>query len=863
MSNIEVDTIEASSTMDANLAPATNYAADFNQAVCRAIERCKQSAPGSSRFSSPDKLTSFDAVRLLRILMFTRSWSDNMDMQKCIDYLTDRQQLQSKLEHVYATRAFSEMLNDADMPPEFQNGPSEIPSMGGNLSLESAFKEPYLENVDEVFIQSLNEAREFHTRSDSAEKCPYNWSIAVIQSSGTGKSRMMEQVGNKVFTIPVNLRQQITSLDETKKIFPPDGAVRNYFGARTQKTNEEQQGDYAVFLLVLFDMTTETIMSNWPWIGRENLPLAWARYMRDGLTRDSTGDKRRCFYAAVRKQAEKLRETRHKGETLASLKNSLRQSCDRLAAIVHPEWSIKTNAFLVCFDQADILTVANNYGEPKPSYSAYRNLGAVLALLNDKPVFFVFISRSSQLIQYAPPPIYHPSLLVFDGSVVIPPFSELPFDLYEKEVLHTAGPLTLENMSKVKAMVGFGRPLWYDEYKFDPTANIIYFAIKKLSAGGVPERERDTLIAALGIRIGISFDSKNANVVDLESRLVNSHMRVLYAINQDRTYMHTGSPSEPILAEAAARYLNGIRPGGLPKTGPELLVEHGGEWMIASGERAKLVGRLLVTCAYDIALKMFYKTIPGLQALAEPRHHKPVPLLDWLCALFGQQYHDAILDATPMACQTGSRTLKEQFSEAYIFFSHFGLADDQKMLSGYGLASALLRGMALECKDNQVSVDAVIPIHMGSLETPISVKTCSAINLQFKNRKQVLDCPVGRTITVPGTTTPTISIIFELGAIGQSDVTVVHEPRPVTHLGASNMHPDDQHYMIAAYGCNPTLFGAIPPEAEANYKSFLGRDTIVGDFARNHIPENLEALRRMNPSFSGQRQEERYSEWFV
>ncbi|QRV75811.1 G2/mitotic-specific cyclin cdc13 [Ceratobasidium sp. AG-Ba] len=836
MSNMDVDKIEPSSTTVANPAPPTNYAADFNQAVCRAIEEHKQSAPGSARFSSPDKLTPFDTARLLGILMLTRTCSDNMDTSKCVDYLTDRQQLQSKLEHVYASQAFAEMLNDADMPPDFHKGPPRILSIGSNRNLKSAFEEPYLEDIDDVFIRSLNDARESYSRSDSVAKSPYNWSIAVIQSSGTGKSRMMEQVGNKVFTISINLREKVVGVDGMNKTFPPpDDVLHNYFAARTQLTNNEQQGDYAVFLLVLFDTIAETIETRWEGMRGQDLALAWAGHMKEGLTAAATGEIRQSIYASVRNNAENLRKGQFKDKTILDLAAPLRESCDHLTRIIYPDRPTNANAFLVYFDEAHVLTVPNNCPDGMLNRSAYHNLGSVLAVLNDKPVFFVFLSTSSRLEHYAPSPQDHPSRRTFDGSVLIPPFNELPFDLYERQVLKQAGPLTLNNMCKLKVMVGFGRPLWYAQYKTDATIDIFKFALEKLTAGNAEGKQHDAAIAALGVLIGISFDSKNFNVVDLESRLVNSHMRVSYSIPRDRSYMHTGSPSEPVLAEAAARLLDNADD--------------------ARGERGELSARLLAICAYTISLEK-------LRTLSDnPRYHKPVPLLDWLCALFGEQFHDTILGATPVADQAGSQTLKEQFSGAYVFFSHFALADDKEMLTGRGLATALMRGMAIQCKDNQASIDAVIPIHMGSLDTPISVKTCSAINLQIKNRKQAEDCPVDRTITVPKATTPAISIVFELGVTDHSDVVIRHQRHPVTR--AAPVHPDDKHYTIVAYGISSEVFGAIPSEVATNYKSFLGRETILGDFPRKHLPENVEMLRRLNPSFNGKRQERRYAEWFA
>ncbi|QRV93156.1 G2/mitotic-specific cyclin cdc13 [Ceratobasidium sp. AG-Ba] len=859
MNDMEVDTAEPFPILGTSRDPATDYAAYFNQAVSDAIQERRQTI--AYAFVTK-KLSSIDSLDLFRILVLIHTGSEVMDADEYFGYYRDHPQLKSKLRAVYKSGAFASLLGDTDMPAEFQNAPSELPSSDGDNVFKSAFKERYLEDVDDVFIQSLNDTRRLYSLSATSAERPYNWSIAVIQSSGTGKSRMMDQVGNKVFTIPINLREEVTTADGMNAAFPPpDDVLREYFVARMQLTDEEQQGDYAVFLLALFDKTLRTIQRHWKGMEKGGLASSWANYMRQGLTIKATGKKRANFYAAVISDAESLRKNEYEDKTLQQLKKALRKSCDRLMKAIHPNCPAYTDALLVSFDGAHILSAANSCHGGKLNRSAYQNLGSVLAVLSDKQVFFVFLSTNSRLEDYAPSSRDHPSLRAFEGSLLIPPFNELPFDLYEPQTLDEVGPLTLENMCRTNTMVGFGRPLWHSQHKIDPTADIFQFACDKLTSGGAQGKKQDALVAALGILIGISFDSKNSQVVSLESRLVESHMRVSYSIPGNRGYMRTGSPSEPVLAEGAARYFGSEDPRGLSIIGSEALIKCCEAWMMGCGERGQFTGRLIAMCAYHIGLRRFYKEYFILQPPDIPRYHRPIPVLRWLRALFGKQFHKTILDATPVADQDGSRTLKEQFSGAYVFFSHFALTEDEEMLTGCGLATALMRGMAMQCKDNQVSIDAVIPIHMGSPNTPISVNTCSAINLRFLNREKAKDCPVNRSITVPETTVPVISIVFELGVKGRSDVAIRHQPHPPTLTAP--VHPEDNHYTIVAYGCNSVVFGAIPSQVEANYKSFLGRETILGDFPRNHIPRNVEMLRRLNPSFNGERQAKRYPERFA
>ncbi|KAF8325288.1 uncharacterized protein EI90DRAFT_2189645 [Cantharellus anzutake] len=324
-------------------------------------------------------------------------------------------------------------------------------------------------------------------------------------------------------------------------------------------------------------------------------------------------------------------------------------------------------------------------------------------------------------------------------------------------------------------MVGFGRSLWYVHHKNwleRGGLSVIPFAGDKLMAQGNKAKVFHSRIAALGVRIGITFDITTQASRITESELVESHMRVVYAIPEHREFMHTGSPSEPILAEAAARCLNDPLDGrGIEMQGPEILAQACEKGLLAKGERGELCSRLLVTIAHDIALKQSH-SVPKKHS-PDPYFHRPVPVVDFLKALFAKPFDAMVLEAQSVTAKADIPDLQTAFSNAYVFFSHFALAKNSEMLSAPNPAVALLGGMALQAKDNQKSIDAVIPIHMRHAAEPISPKSTSGINLRFKNREEAEYCRVSRGITVPSK-----SIIFELGDRemgGEGVVTITHE----------------------------------------------------------------------------------------
>jgi hypothetical protein len=68
-------------------------------------------------------------------------------------------------------------------------------------ALKSAWHDSYLGNNHRLLFANINAI-------PPTEK-PYSNQIAIVQSSGTGKSRMVHEQANVVFTIPFNLRKSV------------------------------------------------------------------------------------------------------------------------------------------------------------------------------------------------------------------------------------------------------------------------------------------------------------------------------------------------------------------------------------------------------------------------------------------------------------------------------------------------------------------------------------------------------------------------------------------------------------------------------------------------------------------------------
>ncbi|KEP50058.1 putative G2/mitotic-specific cyclin cdc13 [Rhizoctonia solani 123E] len=857
----------------------------FNERILWQIKKCRE---GSESFQNPTKLTEFDLPLLLRIVLSTLSLPPP-DLETCKDHLSIHFALVLDLQLAYISNNFS-LLKNCSLLKRFQKGDvmESIPLAGINStksqSLMEAFAQPYEGDLPALFKECLDEYAESATGVEASKRA-YNRSIPVIQSSGMGKSRLVEEMGKLVFTIPVNLRE---SQPSSVASYPPaDDELREYFNDYKKKSDELVQVTYAILLTVLFDLVTPLAQE----IGKRHTEIEgakqWAEYLKEGQTAEEVGPRRNMLYAAlVAKAKERLAKVKTEdrmvesdekvkqtiqvltgSEKVATYFSGLYRSCLRFCEAVVPKGQEQNgNVCLIYFDEAHALTTPHSNPGPLCRMSPYHNLGRVLEVICASPVFFIFLSTSPNLRQFPRTPYHHPSLIYTPGCRVFPPFTELPFDVFAERAFMDLAlayePVSLDNVCTTNIMSHFGRPMWFvhhqlwkdQERKRGPgeplpqgrrVGDVITLAVDKIGAHGAPAKSTASNLASIGVRVGLTFDSKTRSSRLMEAKLVESHMRIIYAIPQHGEYMQTGSPSEPLLAEAAARRLERCR-GGIVEAGPTILADSCEDGFLARGERGELCGRLLVTIAHDLAVQKLFK-----HHSFEPKYHRPIPVLDFLLALFAQPHHNLILDAAPIHFNTFShgpskpRTLKEAFSNAYVSFSHFEIAQDSKVLEASQLSYSLIRGCAIQAKNNQVSIDAVIPIHMGSITDPITTGTTSAINLRFQNRKDVQSCSVDRSITVPNVLQPVISIVFELGE--------EHPPPPLVRAHNASrpekaqVHVDDHHYMLIARGHGPETFNAVSEQSKPSYDAILGTGDVLEDFPRGHNEKLVKYFERMRP----------------
>ena len=64
------------------------------------------------------------------------------------------------------------------------------------------------------------------------------------------------------------------------------------------------------------------------------------------------------------------------------------------------------------------------------------------------------------------------------------------------------------------------------------------------------------MAAVLDVLLTLDFEPRHQAAYDREAKLVAGHMRIAFSVPKDREYLRSGYPSEPLLAEAAARQMD-------------------------------------------------------------------------------------------------------------------------------------------------------------------------------------------------------------------------------------------------------------------------------------------------------------------
>jgi hypothetical protein len=284
----------------------------------------------------------------------------------------------------------------------------------------------------------------------------------------------------------------------------------------------------------------------------------------------------------------------------------------------------------------------------------------------------------------------------------------------------------------------------------------------KLAAQNEGRYTSESFLVAISVRLMLDFEPRRITAIETENLMVAGHLRVANVVPSHREYIFSSTPSEPIVAEAAAQMLRG-------QNMIKLLCDHVKGGLIEKGQRGELAARLLLTLAHDAALK----TMPVdrrdiYQGQIERLFTTPIPLLTFLCTLFAPPYMESIKGTCPDNQPLGP-TFEESFEDAYVMVTHFGKAADDWCISDQFAFMALTRNMAIACRERMKFVDLCIPIHFGKRK-PLSRNTTSTIFISIKDKEKAMgyshthiDVSKMKFFTDETKERPVVNLILQLG----------------------------------------------------------------------------------------------------
>ncbi|RDB30774.1 hypothetical protein Hypma_005734 [Hypsizygus marmoreus] len=715
------------------------------------------------------------------------------------------------------------------------------------LVTATAWRSPYQGDAAKSFIDSI------HGMNSQRLNRAYDNIIPIVQSSGTGKSRMVDEAAKSVFTLPCNLRPREDTTGYPKADPTFRGFLLNTFGL----THHGLKIRYLFFFSRLFTMVAEDIEKMSAHDTYAAFANAWYEKLLDGEYRNNLyqgategyGQENRVIHeidyhekaSDSRNLALKDAEKKCISALERLLRNIERQSGDGNVKVSHS----RPVRLLLYFDEAHYLlspTTAARLGFEQ--LTAFDVLCDTFGTFSQHDVFVAYLSTSPTIIS---PPGRSDS---WSPVILQAPYVELPFDVYPQTVV-VENMMSIEEVAQVSHLVKFGRPLFwtrwgiYSSVDMDtiPLARMKILCSMDIKEGGRGE------IAATCIRLLIEFSLQRGEANELACRLVEAHMRIVFSVPQHRQYLYTGTPSEPLLAEASAGILHKRDTGFVYEMTPAVRVVSGlfSRGMIPYDDRAALAARLLLTLARDESSRLGWRRFEAV-------YSAPVSVLSFLEALVGPTHMDTIRKARPGNIPNGI-TLEEAFKDAEMNFTHFAKGGDDSILSDRMAWMALARCMAWQCGNNgQQAIHLYIPILLWNV--PLGRYVVSGIFVQIRRHAEhpiPMDVE-GLGFFSPGggknatseqvnaaETRPYITLTMDFGDI--PDQLFPNE----THTSCEDSHPC---YAISIVGCSPAVYSVIKNQAEHDVYTRLVSSRDVLDEHPRVDEEHRKAVMHMKPSWS-------------
>lgn len=623
---------------------------------------------------------------------------DNLDTDPALaeETLQQHPKLQEIIRRACEMRSFSHIADleifqipqTSDLP-----APSSQDEDRSNFLYDS-FIRPYVGKAVDSFYEYLKN-NNVKFKGDGLERPYYAKFCSIVQSSGTGKSRLMTELRKKgVIVLYMNLR------GPSDRGFP----MRDLVPARiltedTDCTRAEYTARCCAFFTAIFQTLQEDLSSKLPRL-RSGNPNPAIKIWNDQMC-NMCSEARVEFFQKVRSRYQetltkikvpKPEENTNADpaaptaeETAAKLGSMSITDEKNMAPKLEGESFVTTSynnmlrvlqriftekdedkvpnndpKLVIAFDEAHPLSNMSRRGF-RPSHIIGRTINSY-SKNSDASVWVVFASTTSQVADFSAPQSIHDSLRVaVAGQLLYPPYTHLGWD-------QNADPLSgtsANDVARFDHIVGFGRPLWKSLVEKRVFAEILRLAAQKLCKSKTFDpNDTNQALAVLSQRFGLDICFGHPDAVSYLEKAVASHLRVCFSTTEDRMWAFTGYPSEPLLSCVAAILLHRMPTNlGLALGVLKRKVDGG---MVEIGQSGELTSRLLLLLAKDLLIRQDPPkgVIQDLHyegsGKAELIDCQKVSVIDFLEYLLGETFW--------------SRTVKEAkvaFQHAYINFSHW------------------------------------------------------------------------------------------------------------------------------------------------------------------------------------------------
>ncbi|KAH7911645.1 hypothetical protein BJ138DRAFT_1125863 [Hygrophoropsis aurantiaca] len=828
---------------------------------------------------SPDQLTLSDLALVLRTF-FNGKYGDTVEAQQLLIACPE---LQEPIREAFRERSFANVRNmkilwSSQARPVFDEWKDRA-AMG-------AWIRPYCGESHRILL---------HTVNKMWQNTAYTNAGAIIQSHGSGKSRMVHELASLVFTIPFNLRGDAENENESGCSWmppqipnvaypPPDSGVQKYL---CQRANSLATGQVRVFsfLNALFRRIAKEVDTVYggQQLGTDDLAQAWSRHLdrnRAELYGEVLAECKNVIEPEVRKSGTHAAQ--------AHLK-ALVQSIARIAPKACPQ----DVSVVLYFDEAHELARAkvDRCSDGKTMYDV------LCACLNEDffndSIFTLFLSTDPSIDRFEPPRPYRSSLVWTRPVRLQVPITESPFDC-SPDFPIKPGTLTLADLSRIEFMAMFGRPLFWALLRAGASGQDTFdLARAKLLnnrgfLGAHDAAEPEAAAAVLDVLLALDYDSRRAGARTRQALLVGNHMRTAIAIPIHREYIHSAYLSEPVLAEAAAcrmaDYIN-AKPG--QDVMALILKAQYTSGLLDTSRRGEVVVRMLLMKAYLKAVRKD-DTHPTTRAR---NFSQGCSLVTFIQELFSARYANVVLGSPPDNVLDGAAFAKA-FENSVVRFTHFVKAEDESALSTRVMVAAFIRGMAMIICEKHAIVDILIPVLLDRRDhlNP-SAMTGLLVQVNLSTRKAGIGPAIDHeqigffpARAGRGDGRPYIALVANLNVRSalSSESATTATPTPVQNqsdlkpepqlvglkrkrsqarsasepaaqlnpgLGATNNHP---RYSIAVFGCSDAVYNVVSAADRSLYASLLEDRGLVDDHPYQD-EENLSMLRKMKPLWADSR----------